>query len=147
LAQLIVGEIYGKEERLFLPLDALHLQYKHLVVVSGYGGPPMGQGIQGSDDGDDEWVPYVFQIVVGPIWRKIHDVSPIALINHLDWLDFDETDKAGQGVNTCSWTAVSANGGERIQLQIELNVRGGTSSFVGSLGYQLTATGDVLSDK
>lgn len=128
------------------------------VVVSGFAiatrdGTPEPEGIPLHPDFPAPWGPgttdevvhpMTWQIVVGPEWRNVFQVSPsVSLAGVISW-DSDEVDISRWVVRTCSWDTKQTLAGERIRLTIDVEIQGAENGIV-NLAYQLVATGDLWS--
>jgi hypothetical protein len=115
-----------------------------LVVVSGYATGFEGQ-LTGSEEDDYTDVLYQIEMLVGPTWRKLTDVSPVVTPAGFKHLSSDTADNTGYGVTSCSWDRAEDPDGnmEKIRLTVEMFVRGGPDATVETLAYHLTAVGNL----
>lgn len=126
----------------------------HAVVISGHAifvheGQPEPGGLALALDGpfsfvsDDDTVhTTVVELVVGPEWRNVFQVSPIVSPAGVQSWDSDEVDHSLWVVRSCAWDTKQTLAGERIRLEFEIEVQGAGNGFV-NFAYQLVATGDL----
>jgi hypothetical protein len=143
---------FNKEEMLHFAVPLVDGKGKDVVVVSGYvhyqSNWSLDNGatgvLVGSDDHDWKQNHYELRFFVGPSWRKLHDVSPIAFINEVMCGDIKDADALG--VETCTWEWVEGpdNPKHQIRLIVKCHIAGGPEAVIQSVGYHLTARGDVM---
>ena len=111
-----------------------------LVVVSGYAFYDGGTLI-GSEDNDMLAVGYVCEILVGPTWLRLADVSPIVSLAGYESQEADEADQMWVKIHSCTWEFPEPPDPRRIRLIVGLSVGGGENASISSLSYHLTARG------
>ena len=146
---------YAKEEILRIPVAG----GDHCAVVSGYAtfyqdtapgdGHPIGCTITGGgSNSDPRWFATKVEMIVGPLWRSVTDVSPVVNIAGISFRDSDTTDDTGYQITDCVWDTVSTTEGlihsKRIRLRVTITMCGGEQSAVTKLSYHLTAIGRSL---
>jgi hypothetical protein len=112
-----------------------------LVVVSGYAFYDDEQLI-GDPDGDNYGVAYVCQLLVGPVWLRIKDVSPIATLAGYYHESPDSVDKIGYDINSCTWD-LPEPAPKKIRLSVALSVWGGEDHTLERIAYHLVARGKL----
>jgi hypothetical protein len=110
-----------------------------LVVVSGYA--YYGGELTGSEDDDMLAVEYVAEMLVGPIWLRLADVSPTVTISGYKSPEADEADLMWINVHSCTWEFPEAPDPKRIRLIVGLSIGGGEKASVLTLAYHLVARG------
>jgi hypothetical protein len=110
-----------------------------LVVVSGYA--YYGAELKGSEDDDMKIVEYVAEMLVGPIWLRLADVSPTVTITGYHSPEADEADQMYIDVHSCTWEFPEAPDPKRIRLIVGLSIGGGEKAMVQTLAYHLVARG------
>jgi hypothetical protein len=132
---------------------------RDLVVISGYagfkdqhltwsgGGPNYGisgtlSGHAGDTDdiNDHFYQNYEIDMLVGPLWERIYDVSPIVIPAGFTHNSSDEADATGYEMLSCTWEEPEENP-RRIRLKAELRSKGGPNASITKLAYHLTAWG------
>lgn len=123
------------------------------AVMSGYAGITGGgddrSAILADGDGfllrvsDDEQVfDDTVTWLVGPVWRDLvqfsANVSPAGIIS----LDSDEVDHSSWELAETKARAVSADGGERIELSMRIKTQGEGNGWL-NFAYQVVATGSL----
>jgi hypothetical protein len=118
----------------------------HYVVMSGYAEispDPWGtvHDLPGSDPYDNkEWDT---ELIIGPVWRDVLQVSPMVAPGKFFDADNDEDDEQGWNLDSgCLWDEVEESGKKRIRLKFKMKQEGETSQFVGIV-YHAAATGYV----
>jgi hypothetical protein len=122
-----------------------------LFVFSGYadftGGPePLkGEGEQDTED-QETWIEYnIVKMRVGPHWLRLRGACPVVVIGGHSQLSPDHADAMGfrvQGISDVQ--LVTDNDGiRRIELGINVVVRGGVDGQILTLAYQVTAWGTL----
>ena len=122
-----------------------------LFVFSGFadftGGNEPLIGV-GSTDGafQKSWEEYnIVEMRVGPHWLRVHGICPAVSIGGHSQLFPDEADAMGfrvQGITSVDLVETSP-GVRRIQLGVNVVVRGGVDGRILSLAYQVTAWGTL----
>lgn len=118
----------------------------HVAVISGYAifemnGQAEPDGLfLGPNEDDDNIGKWTVEVVVGPLWRDVRQVSAIVTPSGIVSLDSDEVDHSRWVVRSLVWDTVGRAGGERIQLVFKTEIQGASNGFV-NFAYQLTATG------
>ena len=110
-----------------------------LVVVSGYA-HYNADTIKGSEDNDMVAVDYVAEILVGPLWLRLIDVSPTVTIAGYESQEADEADLMWIRVKSCAWE-FPENPPQKIRLIVSLDIGGGEQASITSLAYHLAARG------
>ena len=110
-----------------------------LVVVSGYAHYDLE--LSGSADDDMIQIAYVAEILVGPIWVRLVDVSPAVTIAGYANVEADEADMMLIRVTSCNWEFPVPPDPRRIRLIVNLVVGGGENAMISSLAYHLVARG------
>jgi hypothetical protein len=138
------------EEWLKFRADSPTGQGSDVVVVSGYAGYDYASQdtgrMQGGENSDFEMLNYDVRLFVGPRWRQVNDVSPIAFIAGYSHASSDEADATGMRLSTCTWAWIEGpeNPTQQIQLQMLVEVMGGPDAEVRAIGYHFTARGWLL---
>lgn len=114
-----------------------------VVVMSGIAHYAEGTLI-GHEDHDGWVVNYVVEMLVGPLWRRIIDCTPLLVGSGYIFLDSDTADHSGWHVNSTSWSVADVSGGKRIQLEGSLSIRGGTRFSLQQITFHATAKGYVI---
>lgn len=149
----------GKEQLILLPSEnqvipltsdppgSVQLQTGgHAIVLSGYAilefeGQPQSGGVFVSPGADDEEVhAWTVEVVVGPEWRDVRQVSAIVTPAGISSTDSDEVDHSKWVVRSVTWDTVGDPAGERIRLTFATEIQGAGNGWV-NFAYQLTATG------
>jgi hypothetical protein len=112
-----------------------------LVVVSGYA---RFNGISGSDDSDMLLVSYMVEMLVGPVWLRLNDVSPTVHIAGYHSPETDEADLLGYEIHSCTWELPEPPDPKQIRLKVSLSLGGGEKAFIDSLGYHFVARGMLV---
>jgi len=115
---------------------------RDLVVVSGIAFYAEGTLI-GHADHDGWVVPYVVQMDIGPLWRKVVDVSPTITPSGYIFMDSDTADHSGFHVLSTTWSITTVPGFKRIRLEAELSIRGGPGFSLQQLTFHLVAKGTL----
>lgn len=122
-----------------------------LFVFSGFadftGGPEPLIGVGSTNDKFQEaWEEYnIVEMRVGPHWLRVHGICPAVSIGGHSQLMPDSADAMGfrvQGITSVDVVETSP-GVRRIQLGVNVVVRGGVDGTILSLGYQVTAWGTL----
>lgn len=118
----------------------------HYVVMSGYAEiyPAPWKTVSDLPAGDlhdsKEWDT---EIIIGPGWRDVYQVSPMVAPGNFFDADNDDNDQQGWQLDSgCSWDEVEVNGKKRIRLKFKMKQQGESSQFVGVV-YHAAATGYV----
>jgi hypothetical protein len=130
------------------------------VAVSGYAvfhkafaattdGPTIDEyGLVGDEDDDGVFVKYRAEMVVGPTFSQVQDVSPVVTVAGYTFFDSDTADHSGFQVDGCTWDTVGLpppeQAFERTRLKVELRVSGGSSCAVTRLAYHFIVQGRGL---
>lgn len=114
----------------------------HAIVVSGYINIGSG-GVWNADPDDDNVNVVEIKQTVGPVWRKISQVSAIVTPAGLASLDADEVDHSRWVVRRRTWDEKAVQGGMQIELKISLEFQGFGNAWI-NLAYQVIATGDLI---
>ena len=117
-----------------------------LVVVSGYAHYHPHEMV-GSEDNDMVWVDYLAEILVGPIWLRLVDVSPTVTIAGYQSNEADEADMMAINVTRCTWEFPEPPEPRRIRLIVSLAIGGGENARIESLAYHLVARGKLVKDQ
>ena len=110
-----------------------------LVVVSGYA--HYNLELSGSADSDMTQIDYVAEILVGPIWVRLVDVSPTVTIAGYANVEADEADMMLIRVTNCNWEFPVPPDPRRVRLVVSVTVGGGENARISSLAYHLVARG------
>jgi hypothetical protein len=129
--------VQAKEEWLKFRAQPISGQGQDVAVVSGSAGYYQDQLI-GDPDSDITKVYYEVRLWVGPAWRKLNDVSPMAYVAGFAHLDSDTADMTGWEIENCQWEFPDPNPTKQIRLIIHLNQRGGNLASLTRIGYHLT---------
>ena len=150
----------GKEQLILLPThnqsftltadppgSVVLLTGSHAVVVSGYAiyewdGQPQPGGLVNLLGDDDDIEKTKVEVIVGPLWRDVRQVSALLTGAGIVSGDSDEVDHSCWVVRSLTWDVVQEPGGERIRLKFRVEVQGIENGFV-NFGYQFTATGSL----
>ena len=111
-----------------------------LVFVSGYAHYSGGE-LKGSADNDMVAVDYVAEILVGPVWLRLADVSPTVHLAGYESQEADEADMMWIRIKRCTWELPSPPTTKQIRLIVSLDIGGGEQASITSLGYHLAARG------
>lgn len=111
------------------------------MVVSGFGNFTVG-AIKGSDEDDHTTVEYRAEMLVGPLWRSVIDVSPQVFISGYRHDSPDTADAVGYSVKECTWEFVGTPP-RKIKLLYQFWLWGGEEAMIDQLSYQLTAFGEL----
>jgi hypothetical protein len=121
-----------------------------LFFFSGYANfgspeePLQGVGVVDTDQ-QAKWVNYeVTDMIVGPHWLAVRDVCPMVVAAGHSQVSPDEADAMGYEVTKLKdVNEVNFSDGafRRIELQVNLRVRGGTDGKIPSLAYNVSAMG------
>jgi hypothetical protein len=111
-----------------------------LVVVSGYA-LYNHDVIAGSEDTDMLSVSYIVEMLVGPIWLRLADVSPTVTVAGYESQEADEADMMAFRVTSCRWEFPEPPEPRRIRLIVSLSIGGGEQASITSLAYHLVARG------
>jgi hypothetical protein len=121
---------------------------RDFFVFSGYAhfDKPTGQLVGTGDQDTDDQLTYVeyevTDMFVGPHWLRLDEVCPIVVAAGHDQHKPDTAEALGYEITGIkAINLVSFGGFSRIELQVNLRVRGGWSGEVPSLAYQATAIG------
>ena len=95
------------------------------------------------EHGDFFTTKFDVQITVGPKWKGVFQCSPLIAPYRYQNDDADEDDAQGWYVFPCTWELVPSEGAQRIRLKFGMGQRGQATLFFG-IGYQVTATGDLV---
>ena len=118
----------------------------HYVIMSGYAEitPFPAAAINDiSMQGQYEERLWEANVVIGPVWREIMQVSPVVAPGNFFDYDNDDNDSQGWQLDTgCSWEEVEVGGKKRIRLKFAMKQQGETSRFMGVV-YHVSATGYV----
>jgi hypothetical protein len=122
-----------------------------LFVFSGFadftGGqePLIGTGPKDTH-AQETWVEYnIVEMRVGPHWLRVHGICPVVSIGGHSQLSPDVADAMGfrvQGITQVELVETTP-GVRRIQLGVNVVVRGGVDGTILSLAYQVTAWGTL----
>src|SRR5262249_49501294 len=126
---------------------------RDLFVFSGYadftGGP---ESLQGDGDADtaaqETWIEYdIVEMRVGPHWLRVDGISPVVVIGGHSQGAPDVADAMGFRVQAITDVNVvqTTPGVRRIDLGVNVTVRGGLDGKILSLAYQVTAFGALAS--
>ena len=136
---------YATETRLKIPTPPGTLD---CVVVSGYAqfDTNGAHRLTGSDLDDEQWLFYTVNLIVGPKWLRLDDVS--VTVTRSGHIHYDQADWVGYQISQCSWEPAGLpepnQDKQRIRLVIkELGVSGGMAHVQLYLAYHLTATGTL----
>ena len=140
---------HQKEEWLHFQVQPPQGQGPDVAVVSGYVDWDPESPMTGLSESDVNHAWYEARYFVGPRWRQINDVSPIAFIAGYSHYSSDEADSTGMRLLRCRWEWIEGpqNPKQQIQLVVTVMVAGGPDAHCRSLGYQLTARGWLLPDQ
>lgn len=100
--------------------------------------------------GEDEDVfrEYVVEIVVGPWWKAVRQVTPVVTVSFWSHRESDEDDNSGWAVDNVTWDTRGGTGAqqdqERIQIRCKVSVQGEHARVV-TLGYHVHGRG-ILGD-
>jgi hypothetical protein len=95
------------------------------------------------DDADDAFT-WDLDITVGPLWRAVRTVAPLAVITDVfsTGTDSDDVFKTGILFRNPKWTVEGVSGQEKIVLHVSIEQAGEKLEIL-RLGYTVTATGDL----
>ena len=134
-----------KEQRLKIPTSG-----SDCIVISGYASfETLGitSSIKGDEDSDLTAISYTAQVVIGPDWLDVRDVSPTVTRAGFLHNDSDEADATGYKIKNCTWDTVGSpepnTDNEMIRLIVDLDSRGGRKSNLLSLAYHVVAIGKL----
>ena len=118
---------------------------EEVVVVSGYKSYTDSL-ITGSEKSDATAESHECQIRVGPKWRTVKGVSPIATVSAFSHYNSNDADDAGYGVDLCKWffeiePTPDPSLGAQILLKVFLHARGGPDFSIRGIAYHLVARG------
>ena len=119
--------------------------------TAGFTGGPEELAGTGKPDTDPQgtWMEYnIVKMRVGPHWSRLHGVCPMVVIGGHSQVSPDVANAMGfkvQGVTDIQKVQVST-GVERIELSVNVLVRGGTDGAILSLAYQVMAWGALAPD-
>jgi hypothetical protein len=116
-----------------------------LVVVSGYALYNDGT-IKGHKENDHWPVDYVAELLVGPIWLRLADVSPTVHVAGYESQEADEADLMAYKVTRCTWEFPEVDP-KKIRLIVSLSIAGGEQASITSLGYHFVARGMLAPDQ
>jgi hypothetical protein len=117
-----------------------------VVVVSGYKYYTDGH-VTGSPMKDSKAESHECRVFVGPRWREVGSVSPLATISAYSHYNSDETDDSGYGVDLCKWDfelTKQPQNGAQIMLKVFLHARGGLDLSIRGVSYQVVARGSLV---
>jgi hypothetical protein len=120
---------------------------KDLLIFSGYAHFDRAEPLEGTGGNDSSkqevYVEYeVTDMLVGPHWATVEEVCPTVVAGGHDQYAPDEADAMGYEVrNIKRINVVSLGNYSRIELQVNVKVRGGTDGQIPSLAYHVTALG------
>ena len=151
----------GKEQLILLPTDShvynLSPQVKlntglHSIVASGYAGIydggtsktalTSGYGFMLVDVDDDDVWSHDVEFFVGPLWRRVSQVSASVSPAGIYSADSDEVDHSRWVLKGCTWDVIDVSGGKKIQLNVQIDTMGDRNGWV-NYAYQVIATGDL----
>ena len=164
---ILNAETVGQEQLILLPIEQkifdLHTESsidvsvntgRDAIVLSGYGvvkasnastavvkGPPFGFGLD--VESDDIFSKHDFDILVGPRWRDVVQVSASVSMAGIFSDDSDEVDRSLWNIEGCTWNEASASGAKRINLCVNLNTMGDGNGWI-NFAYHLVATGNLM---
>lgn len=110
--------------------------------------PPMS-GTGGDDSSDqNRWVTHdVTDMRVGPHWQEVDQICPMVVAAAHDQDNCDEADAMGYRINKMEPPElVEKNGIKRIELSLQVEVRGGTSGRIPKLAYNVSALGALAKE-
>lgn len=122
-----------------------------LFVFSGYADLTGGQELvigEGQTDTTDQekWIEYnIVEIRIGPHWLRVHGICPSVFIAGHSQLSPDNADGMGfrvQAINKVNLVETTP-GVRRIELEVNVVVRGGVDGMILSLGYHVMAWGTL----
>lgn len=106
----------------------------HYVVMSGYAEITPFPAAAINDipmQGQYEERLWEANVVIGPVWREIMQVSPVVAPGNFFDYDNDDNDSQGWQLDTgCSWEEVEVGGKKRIRLKFVMKQQGETSRFM-----------------
>jgi hypothetical protein len=124
---------------------------RDMFVFSGYAdftGGPEGEALTGVGAQDTvqqlNWIDYsIVEMRVGPHWLRVDGICPTVVVGGYSQLSPDNADALGFRVNgiTAVDLVLTSEGFRRIQLSVDVTVRGGHDGQVLTLAYQVTAFG------
>lgn len=119
-----------------------------VVVVSGYK-YYTDSLIIGSAASDSVAESHECHIRVGPKWRKVSGVSPIATVSSFSFYNSDTANDSGYGVDVCKWLfeigpTPNPAAGHQILLKVFLHARGGPEFSIRGIAYHLVARGVLV---
>jgi len=134
-----------------VPTGLLTATPADLFAFSGFadftGGKEALIGTGGKNTTDQEdWVEYnVVEMRVGPHWLRVHGICPAVFIGGHSQLAPDGADAMGFRVQDLTSVDLveTSPGVRRIQLGVNVVVRGGVDGTILSLGYHVTAWGTL----
>lgn len=89
------------------------------------------------------------EVVVGPWWRAVRQVTPMVTVSFWSHRNSDEDDNSGWAVHDVTWDTVGGTGAhleqEKIQIRCKVSVRGEHARVV-ALGYHVLGRG-LLGDQ
>ena len=86
-------------------------------------------------------VGYVVEMLVGPVWLRLNDVSPTVHIAGYHSAETDEADLLGYQIHSCTWELPEPPTSKQIRLRVTLSLGGGEKASIDSLGYHFVARG------
>jgi hypothetical protein len=116
-----------------------------VVVVSGYKSYSDSL-ITGSEKSDSTALSHEAHIHVGPRWRTVNGVSPIATVSTFSHYNSDTANDSGYGADACKWLfefepTQNPADGARILLKVFVHARGGPDFSIRGLAYHLVVRG------
>ena len=122
-----------------------------VVVVSGYK-TYSDSLITGSEKSDSTALSHEALIHVGPRWRTVNGVSPIATVSAFSHYNSDTADDSGYGADACKWLfkfepTQDPTQGARILLRVFVHARGGPDFSIRGIAYHLVARGVLVPDQ
>jgi hypothetical protein len=103
---------------------------------------------RGGED-EEHFKQYDVEIVVGPWWRAVRQVTPMVTVSFWSHKNSDEDDNSGWAVDKVTWDTVGGTGAhleqERIQIRCRVSVKGEHAQVV-TLGYYVHGRG-LLGDQ
>jgi hypothetical protein len=128
---------------------------RDMFVFSGYAdftGGPEGEALTGVGAQDTvqqlDWIDYsIVEMRVGPRWLRVDGICPMVVVGGHSQLSPDNADGLGfrvQGITAVDLVQTSP-GTRRIQLSVDVTVRGGHDGQILTLAYHVTAFGALAS--